>query len=501
MANNTGRCDNRLSLRLSFGAASLYCGTYLFSDPPMKAAVDNMPNSIPPLLITKLIDDLGLSYRTQVDDPGLDPAQRVQAILLDDAIGALLVLYPRDHLLDLSRVTELTGRQLSAVKPERLERMLARHDLQVLPGLPPLTSSPCLYEECLLQQTELMIDCGLPGLLLVVTPQDFKTLLSKASAGRFAVPLSGIRPNLDRPDDDRAEITLAVQSFTARRIQQRLEETIEIPPLAQTAQKIIKLRVNPDATVDDITGVVETDPALAAQVVSWAASPYYAAPGKIRSVEDAIVRVLGFDLVINLALGLVLGKTLSLPSDKPQQATPYWQQAIYTAAVIDGLNRAIPRAQRPEAGLSYLAGLLHNFGYMVLAHVFPPHFSLICRHLEVNPHLHHSQVEQHLLGITREQIGAWLMRYWGMPEELSTALRFQHDPDYQGEHASHANLVCLAVRMLRNRGIGSGAYSEVPQDLFDRLGLTREKAHEVVGRVLDAEAALRALAQQFSPTH
>lgn len=64
----------------------------------------------------------------------------------------------------------------------------------------------------------------------------------------------------------------AVQAFTARRIQQRLEQTIEIPPLADTAQKIIKLRVDPNASIDDITGVVETDPALAAQVVSWAAS-------------------------------------------------------------------------------------------------------------------------------------------------------------------------------------------------------------------------------------
>ena len=51
----------------------------------------------------------------------------------------------------------------------------------------------------------------------------------------------------------------------------------------------------------------------AAQVVSWAASPYYAAPGKIKSVHDAIVRVLGFDLVLNLALGLALGRSLSLP--------------------------------------------------------------------------------------------------------------------------------------------------------------------------------------------
>ena len=194
--------------------------------------------------------------------------------------------------------------------------MLGKHNLKTLPGLPPLTSSPCLYDERLLQVPSLLIESGQPGVLLELDTESFKRLLSKASAGRFGEPLSNIRLNLDRPDDDRAEITQAVHAFTARRIQQRLEETIEIPPLPETAQKIIKLRVDPDATVDDITGVVETDPALAAQVVSWAASPYYAAPGKIRSVEDAIVRVLGFDLVINLALGLALGKTLSLPKDQ-----------------------------------------------------------------------------------------------------------------------------------------------------------------------------------------
>lgn len=455
----------------------------------------------PPAIIVQLLDKLALPYQVCFDQPGLAPAQRVQAVLLEDELGALLVLYPQSQLLDLSRLAELTGRKLLAVKPERLERMLGKHQLLQLPGLPALTSSPCLYEERLLQEPTLLIESGQPGVLLAIPSEAFKTALSKASTAHFGELLSQIQPNLNRPDDDRAEISHAVQAFTARRIQQRLEETIEIPPLPETAQRIIKLRVNPDATVDDITGVVETDPALAAQVVSWAASPYYAAPGKIRSVEDAIVRVLGFDLVINLALGLALGKTLSLPKDQPQHATPYWQQAIYTAAVIEGLTRAMPRAQRPEAGLTYLAGLLHNFGYLLLAHVFPPHFSLICRHLEVNPHLSHTYIEQHLLGISREQIGAWLMRFWDMPEELSTALRFQHDPDYQGVHAPYPNLVCLAVSLLRSRGIGAGPQTQISAELLARLGLTRDKAEEALDKVLDAEAALRELAAQFHPTH
>jgi len=454
-----------------------------------------------PSVIRLLLDKLGVAYREVVEHPHLPAASRVQAVLLDDEVGALMVLFPQNQLLDLNRLAELTGRKLTAVSVPRLKQMLDKHQLKALPGIPALTSSPCQYEKGLLDVETVYIQSGEAGLLLAIEHAPFKRMLVKASASSFGQEVEAISPNLDRPDDDTREITNAVQAFTARRIQKRLEETIEIPPLADTAQKIIKLRVDPNASIDDITGVVETDPALAAQVVSWAASPYYASPGKIRSVEDAIVRVLGFDLVINLALGLALGKTLSLPKDHPQQATPYWQQSIYTAAIIEGLTRAMPRAERPEAGLTYLAGLLHNFGYLLLAHVFPPHFSLICRHLEVNPHLHHTYVEQHLLGISREQIGAWLMKLWDMPEELSTALRFQHDPAYDGELAAFPNLVCLATRLLRSRGIGSGPLEEIPDELLERLRITRDKAEDVVNKVLEAESLLRELASQFHAPH
>lgn len=454
-----------------------------------------------PSVIRLLLEKIGVAYREVPEHLALPAASRVQAVLLDDEIGALMVLFPQSQLLDLKRLEELTGRTLTAVPLARLKQMLDKHHLKTLPAIPALTSSPCQYEKSLLDNETVLIQSGETGVLLEIGHTAFKKMLAKASASSFGLEVTSIRPNLDRPGDDSKEITQAVQAFTARRIQKRLEETIEIPPLADTAQKIIKLRVDPNASTDDITGVVETDPALAAQVVSWAASPYYASPGKIRSVEDAIVRVLGFDLVINLALGLALGKTLSLPKDHPQQVTPYWQQSIYTAAVIEGLTRAMPRAERPEAGLTYLAGLLHNFGYLLLAHVFPPHFSLICRHLEVNPHLCHSYIEQHLLGISREQIGAWLMKLWDMPDELSTALRFQHDPSYDGGYAAYPNLVCLSVRLLRSRGIGSGPQDEIPDALLDRLGLTRDKAEEVVNKVLEAEALLRELALQFQSPH
>ena len=101
------------------------------------------PNATPqpPSVILQLLEKLAVPYQVRAERPGLPAAARLQAVLLDDAVGALLVLYPRSQLLDLGRLAELTGRQLTAVKPERLERMLGKHNLAALPGLPPLSPS------------------------------------------------------------------------------------------------------------------------------------------------------------------------------------------------------------------------------------------------------------------------------------------------------------------------------------------------------------------------
>ena len=96
------------------------------------------PLTAPPV-IRALLAKLAISYTEVAEHPGLNPARKVQAVLLEDAVGALMVLFPQSQLLDLNRLTELTGRRLTSVSPERIERMLGKHDLSLLPGLPALT--------------------------------------------------------------------------------------------------------------------------------------------------------------------------------------------------------------------------------------------------------------------------------------------------------------------------------------------------------------------------
>lgn len=450
-----------------------------------------------PDLLEKQLQRHAIAYQLhQAHETGPD-SQRVEACLLGDAEGMVLTLIPADHLLDLCQLQQLTQRELQPVRDRQLQQILSHYQLGQLPGLPALLDATCIIEKKLLDEPRVWLPSGLPGRWLEVDRRALLTLSGPTTAASFAVPLSGIPRIAGDPQQDREDISTAVNNFTALRMRQRLEETIEIPPLPTTAQRIMALRVNPDVTVEQLTDVVETDPSLAAQVVSWASSSFYASASKVRSVEDAIVRVLGFELVINLSIGLSLGKTFSLPRDAPERTTPYWEQSIYAAAVIEGLARVMPRDRRPELGLNYLAGLLHNFGYLVLAYIFPPYFQLICRHMEANPHVPAWLVDQHLLGVNRDQIGSWLMRYWDMPAEICTAIRHQHDPDFQGEHHVYANLVYLALATLRERGIGSGPRMAIPESLLERLGLTAEEARQAVDKVLDARDALRKLVSEY----
>ncbi len=437
-----------------------------------------------------------------------DPLLR--AALLQDGKGKVQVILPNDCLLDLVALSNQMGREFSALSPEESDHLSTQQNIKRMPGFDTLYDLPTIVDMSIykltncsfntepsrlnaLEEMPPIVTIGREELVQVLNSSDKD--ISPAQCAVLPNTLSKVVSNLTEDPD---QIFNSVKNFSTLRIKQRLEETLEIPPLPQTAQRIIQLRVCPDANITELAEIVEADASLAAQVVSWAASPYYAAPGKISSVQDAIVRVLGFDLVSNLALGLALGKTLALPQDGPRGFTPYWLQSVYCSTLIESIVRLMPMDIRPSSGLAYLSGLLHNFGYLVLAHVFPPHFSLICRHIEANPNLSHVLIENYLLQVTREQMSSWLMQLWNMPEEVCCALRFQHAANYDGELSAYPNLIYLALRLLRQEGIGDAPVEEIPLSLYQRLQLDSEDVADALDRIVAADEEVRSLAKNFA---
>jgi HD-like signal output (HDOD) protein/prolyl-tRNA editing enzyme YbaK/EbsC (Cys-tRNA(Pro) deacylase) len=447
-----------------------------------------------PATVLKVLDDWHIDYQVTDDKDALQLMQGnpmtsyssklAKVIFLKDSIGKVQVVIPSNRILDLNRLSQQCGRQFNALKPNELMQLKAKFGIEDFPALPQVTQIDSMVDEHLLAETELFITSGDNNEWITLPVNCFKSLTSSSTIGDFTVPLPTYSDQ-QSPSQDLDDVHTAIKQFTPLRIKQRLEETLDLPPLPETARNIIELRVNPNADTADLTKVVEMDPGMAAQVVSWARSPYYGVKGEIKSVEDAVIRVLGFDLVINLALGLALGRTLTVPKEGPHGYTPFWQQAVMTAALMGELARLMPAKERPNRGTAYLCGLLHNFGYLILGHVFPPQFALINRYIEANPHINRSLLEKYLMGLSREQISSLLMQQWRMPEEVVIALRSQHDPSYKDEFNTCANLLYVATRSLRSYGFGDGATERPNDEVYKRLGINADDVYNITENLLE----------------
>lgn len=418
----------------------------------------------------------------------------VKAIIMQDSGVNAQILIPADHIIDPDAMFRQFGRKFDPLACFELRELYESEALDSLPAIPNWQGMTTYIDSSLIKHDQLLLEAGAKDQFLEMTRDDFGLIITSAKVGSFCTKAPVI------PEDtsnDESQIQTSVQKFTEKRIRQRLDETLELPTLPETAQNIIRLRADPNADISDLTNVVEIDPSLSAQVVSWAASPYYSAPGKIRSVHDAIVRVLGFDMVLNLALGLALGKTMSMDTLDNQQVRDYWRASVYNAAVVEAIVTSIDRNHRPGFGMAYLSGLMHNFGTLVMAEVFPPYFHNIQRLASCNPHLPRSTIEYHLMGVSGNQIAAWLLENWSMPAEVVTAIRHQNSPHFDGEHHQYAKLVHLSNQLLAEQGIGDRFGEPVSEQFLEDLHIDVEKLQNAIENIIEAGDDLDAIADKL----
>lgn len=399
------------------------------------------------------------------------PNQLLRSTLLQAVDGFnLQAAYPAHCLLDLQKLNS-GGTDWRARAPDYRQSLLRDMKLKSIPALPGILPMPMCVDLRYLEGDWVFVESGDPEKLLRFTKDEFSQMITLAQAeeDEFSVPLTETRPNLDHPHQDEKEIRFAVEAITQQRVRARLSESIEIAPLPVSSQRLLSLKSKEDVSGTQLAQVIETDPSLASQVISWANSPYYGAPGSIRSIQDAVIRVLGFDLTMNLALGLALSRQIRLPKDGVHGHRHFWRDALTRALLVEKLVKKMPPLSRPYTGLAYLGGLLHNFGYLVLAEVFPPYFSLYCRNQEANPHVPPMYLERFLFGITREQIASYLFTTWGLPDEMCVAVRQQHNPHYTGPHFKYANLLYLANQYLIPQWEQN--LVRIPSAVYDRLQL------------------------------
>ena len=296
-----------------------------------------------------------------------------------------------------------------------------------------------------------------------------------------------------------ANSTLAPQAGAPLlNIKSRIERLDKLPPMPEMTQKIIQLNGNPDASVNDLVKVVELDPSLAAQIMRYATSPFFSYRGKVDSLHTAVTRVLGYNTVLNLALGATAAKPFRIPRNVPLGLDAFWRHAVFSAAIAQALSAAVPREIRPPAGMAYLAGLLHNFGHLLLGHLFKNEFLILNKFITREPDKSVEEIELQVIGTDHGSIGAWLMQAWRMPDEVVVAAREHHNENYRGEHAVYAQLILLTDRLLKAHDIGDAPHGQLPLPILESLEIGEYQAVTIASRIMEDCENLHAMARQFA---
>lgn len=281
-------------------------------------------------------------------------------------------------------------------------------------------------------------------------------------------------------------------------LRQRIESTTDLPAMPEVAQALLRLNSDPNGNINDVVKIIEADPSISAQVLRYARSAFFGYRGDINSLHQAITAVLGYGLTIDIAMGLSLGKAFSIPSYGPMGLYPFWQHSIYSAALIERIIQIMPRQHRPLPGLGFLGGLLHNFGVLLIAHLFKKEASMLQQIILANKDKPVVELERQVLGTDHMEIGAWLMRSWNLQAEIQVAVAEHHDELYNGVHASYARLSLVADRLLKRYDIGDAESTELPEAILSSLGINVQQAEEQLENIIGSSQDLDQLAQQFA---
>lgn len=447
---------------------------------------------------TVLSHDKTRTLEGTADNINAPYAKMLRAVIMTDGEKHIMAVLPVTHVLDFKAIQNKFGNAIHVSSYRDFSDKFTCCEHGSVPPIGQPFELPIFIDHSISQLDEVYFEPGSHTAAIKMNAADYIKLVGRQNIGNFAYPLTALA------DTDVSAIRYASPLDMKRRI----EEIYELPTMPNIASRILELSKDEDASITDLSKIVQTDPGLSAQTLRYARSSLFGYRGEVDSIQDAIVRVLGFDMAMNMALGVSVGKSFQNPVDGPLGMDAFWIHSVACAALAQKLSKMMPAKHRPKAGMVYLAGLLHNFGFLLLGHLFQPEFYLLNKMAAANPNTPITELELQVLGMGRArdviemghaQMGAWLMEAWGLPESVSVTVREHHNESYTGENDVYVKLVKLSNRLLAHVGIGDEVNDDIPPKMFEELGLDEEKVLAEFESLIEGELAeVEAMANQIA---
>ena len=189
--------------------------------------------------------------------------------------------------------------------------------------------------------------------------------------------------------------------------------------------KVKSLMEDESSVIEDFANVISVDPSMTSRLLKIANSAIYSFQGEISTISRAIT-IIGTQAIYNMMLVDVAASAFKHFSNQAIDLKRFWRMSVFCG--LASKNLGIKAGIRDIERL-FVAGLLQNFGELLVAKITPELAQQCEKYTEETLPW---SLQQQVLGFTYTDISAELLSIWLIPEKIILPIRhFNQAKDIQ----------------------------------------------------------------------
>jgi putative nucleotidyltransferase with HDIG domain len=285
------------------------------------------------------------------------------------------------------------------------------------------------------------------------------------------------------------KVVLMRQSNLSRELVETICSLERLPSVPQVYCELVEALADPDTDIRELAAIVERDGAIGAKLLQLANSAFFGSRSEVSSIAQAMT-FLGVETVRYLVLMVGVCDQFRSQHFSKGFVESVWSHSVQTA----NLARIIAESEHTSLAMAeqaFVAGLLHDVGKLILAENLSKSYREVLEFSKIND-MPIWQAERHILRGTHGDVGAYLLDLWGLPDAVTKAVAFHHEPlAIDGEQLTPMAIVYAANHFAHeiehSEGSGDGqldaAFLE-KTGLTDRIPAWREAVDQTVPIVM-----------------
>jgi HD-like signal output (HDOD) protein len=212
--------------------------------------------------------------------------------------------------------------------------------------------------------------------------------------------------------------------------------------------------------LDEVVKLVSYDNTIAAQCLRAASSPIFGLAKAPESIRGAII-TLGLRRVQTILLTCCLGSAFPT-GDWALDPIVFWRHSLGCAMICQKFSNKLASADGEKA---YMAGLLHDIGFLVNCMAFPKEFGIATAQA-TREQIPLDEAERACMGFTHCETGRALAENWHIADDMAQVIAHHHAPEASESAQPLVALVHLSDMLCRVRGMGYGYYERHKVDIM-----------------------------------